>query len=323
MTASLALVAYAAVIGTLGAYLLRRAAWPQHAPRLGVLTWQALSASVLLAVVLAGLALAVPLAPFTFDLAMLLDTCVMLLRAQYATPGGALAGLAGTALALGVLSRAGYSLVSAAWTARCGRARQRKQLALVAHHDHALDALVLEHSTRAAYCVPGRSGRSGRVVLTSAALRMLDAEQLAAVLDHERAHLRGRHDLVVLGAESLRTAFPFVPAFSYAAEEIGRLTEMVADDTATRGRDRFDLATALVQLADGAAPAGALGAGGSTALTRVRRLAAPAKPLGAWSSLAALTGVVVLMLAPLALTAVPALAVASSDYCPISMAPSG
>ncbi len=57
------------------------------------------------------------------------------------------------------------------------------------------------------------------------------------------------------------------------------LTEMVADDAATRIVDRMTVATALVRLAEGSTPAGALGAGGSTALMRVRRLADPTVPL--------------------------------------------
>lgn len=320
MRASLALLVYAVAVGTVGACLLRRGSWFQRAPRLGVLVWQVLSGSIVLALVFAGVALAVPVAPFTFDLAMLLDTCVMLLREQYSTPGGVASGVGGAVLALGVLARASYCAATAGWRTRSRRAWQRGQLALVARRDADLDALVLEHPRPAAYCVPGRSGA---VVVTSATLGKLDADQLAAVLHHERAHLRGRHHLAVLGAEVLRAAFPFVPALRYAADEVGRLTEMIADDYATRRCGRLALASALIHLADGSAPVGALGAGGATVLSRVRRLASPEQPLGALSSLVVLSGLAVLSLAPLALIAVPALAVASSDYCPLSAAPSG
>lgn len=317
MRASLALVVYAATVGTLGAYWLRHASWPSRAPRLGVLAWQALAGSLLASVALAGVALAVPVWPMSADLAGFLDTCVMLLREQYSTPGGAAVGTLGLLLTLGVLARAAYCFAASSWAARVGRARQRAQLALVARWDETLDVMVLDHHTCAAYCVPGRGGR---VVVTSATLGALDSDQVAAVLAHERAHLRGRHHLAIQAASSLHAAFPFVPAFAYAAAEVARLTEMIADDASARGRDRLTLATALVRLAEGSTPVGALGAGGSTAVARVRRLAEPAAPLGWVGRLAALTGGLVLAVVPFVVAATPAVAVVSANYCPVFLA---
>ena len=56
----------------------------------------------------------------------------------------------------------------------------------------------------AVYCLPGRR----RIVMTTGALRCLDARQLEAVLAHERAHLSGRHHLVLTFANALKDAFP-------------------------------------------------------------------------------------------------------------------
>ncbi len=318
MTAAVVLLAYAAFVGTLGAAWLRRANWPERAPRLAILTWQALAWSVLASVVLAGLVLAVPVGMLSGDLAGLLQTCVMLLREQYSTPGGAVVSTAGLLAALGVAARFAYCLAASALTSRAGRARHREQLALVGRSDDRLDAIILDHAVCAAYCVPGRRGR---VVLTTATLEALDTDQIAAVLAHERAHLRGRHHLVVSSMSSLRRAFPFVPAFAWAADEVARLTEMVADDAAAvrAGGDRLTLATALVRLAEGATPVGALGAGGSSAVARVRRLARPAPALGVRARVCALTGIAILGVVPIMVSAAPALAVASSAYCPISL----
>ncbi len=314
MNAALALLGYAFVVGTLGAHLLRKATWPERAPRLGILTWQVMSGSLVASVVLAGLGLALPVWPITLNLAELLDTCVMLLRTQYATPGGALVSTLGLTVTLLVLARGAYCGARASWRARSIQTHQRRQLALVALHHSALDAVVLEHAACAAYCVPGRGGQ---VVFTTATLAALDDEQLAAVMQHERAHLRGRHHLVILAASSLRAAFPFVPAFRWAEDEVVRLTEMLADDAAARHADRLTLATALVRLAEGATPAGALGAGGQTALTRVKRLATPAAPLGRARGLVAVFGVVLLAVTPLVLSVAPAAAVMSAGYCPV------
>lgn len=314
MVPILALGGYALVVATLGAHLLRRSRWTERAPRLGILAWQALTGSVLASMVLAGLSLAVPVWTHDLHLAELLDTCVTMLQVQYATPGGAVVSSLGLAAAAAVLARTVYCFGRAAWTARVGRSAQRSQLAVLAHRHPELDVMVLEHGTCAAYCVPGRGGR---VIVTTATLEALDGEQLDAVVQHERAHLRGRHHLIIQAASALRTAFPFVPAFAWAGDEVGRLAEMLADDAALRHTDRLTLATAVVRLAGGAAPTGALGAGGQTALARVRRLAAPATPLGAARTVATLAAVTLVALVPLALTAGPALVAMTADYCPL------
>lgn len=315
MAPALVLGAYALVVATFGAHLLRRSRWPERSPRLGILAWQALGGSVLASVVLGGLSLALPVWTHDLRLARLLDTCVALLREQYAAPGGATVASAGLAIAALATGRVAYSFGRATWVAATGRSVQRSRLALLARRDPERDVLVLEHNACAAYCVPGRGGR---VVVTTATLEVLDDAQLAAVLRHERAHLRGRHHLVVQVASALRTAFPFVPAFAWGEVEIERLTEMMADDAAVRDADGLTLATALVRLAGGTAPAGALGAGGQTALARVRRLAAPVPPLGKVRTLATLVGVSAVALVPLALTVGPALAAMSANYCPIT-----
>ena len=86
---------------------------------------------------------------------------------------------------------------------------------------------------------------------------------------------------------------------------------MVADDAATRTVDRLTLATALVRLAEGSTPAGALGAGGSTALLRVRRLADPAAPLSPMRRLATMASEALIVMTPLVVAA--ALAVSWSQ----------
>lgn len=314
MIAFLALAGHALLGGTAGARLLRDARWAQRSPRIGVLAWAVLCGSVVASTLLAGLALAAPAWPLGLPLADLLDTCLVLLRDQYATPGGAAVTTLGLGLTVGVVVRAAWSAGRVCWVARVGRRRHRRHLALVAHLDPALDALVFAHRECAAYALPGRPGR---VVLTDATVAALGDRQLRAVLEHERAHLRGRHHLALQAAASLRAAFPFVPAFRWAVADVHRLTEMLADDAALRHGDRAALATALVRLAGSSAPAAALGAGGGTALVRAQRLATPVAPLGGLRSLAALVALAALAALPLAVLAAPALAVVSVDYCPV------
>ena len=63
---------------------------------------------------------------------------------------------------------------------------------IVAQHDERMR--ILQHPTPTAYCIPGRQSR---VVLSQGVLDALPADQLEAVVAHEDAHLRGRHDLLL------------------------------------------------------------------------------------------------------------------------------
>ena len=306
------LILFAVVAATVGPRVLMRSSWPDRAPRLGILAWQALSVSGISAVVLAGAALALPAVPWTTNVAELLSACASALEAQYATGGGATISATGALLALVVVTRSGYCLAVALVRPRRARRRQLESLTFVAARHHVGGVLVVEHEQPAAYCFPGGGGK---VVLTTGALAALDDEQLDAVLAHERAHLRGRHDLVMATAAGLLHAFPRVGLFRFAHEELGRLVELLADDAAARRSARLTIATALVRLAEASAPAAALGAGGSTALQRVRRLVAPARPLGAVRTLLCGVAIAALMLAPVAVVTAPALAAATGELC--------
>jgi len=104
---------------------------------------------------------------------------------------------------------------------------------------------------------------------------LLRSGQLRAVLAHERAHLRGHHQLALTAARALARAFPAVPLLARVAGEAAVLAEMAADDAAARGHDREDLAAALVILGRASARTTALTAGGPAALARIDRLLAP------------------------------------------------
>ncbi|WP_017600072.1 M48 family metalloprotease, partial [Nocardiopsis lucentensis] len=249
MSAALLLAAHTAAGLLLGAPLLRRAVWVDRAPRLGLLAWQVLTVSVLASAVLAGITLALPVTPVSGGPAQMLHSCALMLRQAYATPSGALTATAGLAVSAGIVLRTGYG-VGAEWVrAALERRRHLAALAVVGTGDARLGATVVDHDACAAYCLPGRTGRGGHVVLTSAALAALDDAGLAAVLAHEREHLRGRHHLLVALARGVRRAFPFVPAFAHARAEVARLTELAADDAAASATDRLTVAEALLSLA--------------------------------------------------------------------------
>jgi Zn-dependent protease with chaperone function len=171
-----------------------------------------------------------------------------------------------------------------------------------AHHSGAQRAVVLDAPQPAAYCVPGRPAT---IVLTSAALAILDADQLTAVLAHERAHLTGRHHLLTGLTRGLAAVFPAVPLFARGPLEVARLAELSADDAAARRSGRRTLVAALLAMGTGAAvPAAALAATGGATAARVQRLL---DPPGRTARGAAALMLVTLLLAA-ASAAIPALA---------------
>lgn len=312
MIAALALVAYALTISVLMPRLLPRALWVPRAPKLAIAIWQATTASVIGALILAGLVLAVPAPALADGVAGLLRSCEMAIRDAYANAGGLALTGTGLVLAGAVAARTTWCLAAAVTKAARLRARHRAMLQMVGRRSAALQATIVDTHEAAAYCLPGRSGH---VVITTGALAALSDHQLAAVLAHERAHLAGRHHLVIAAARGLARAFPGVPLFSVAHDEIGRLIEMLADDAAALYSDRTMVATALVALADATTPVAALAAGGPTALRRVRRLLAPANPLGRARSIAGSAVVAVALAAPVVIAVAPAAAVIGMHWC--------
>jgi beta-lactamase regulating signal transducer with metallopeptidase domain len=155
-----------------------------------------------------------------------------------------------------------------------------------------------------AYCLPGRAGT---VVVTSAAVAALDDGELSAVMAHERAHLRGRHHLVLAVARAMARAVPVLPIFGWALTEQASLLEMIADDAAVRRSSRGTVARALVHLAERSVPVPALGAGDVAAVSRVNRLLVPLDPVGTVPRLVIAAWLLVQAAIPVALTVAPVL----------------
>jgi Zn-dependent protease with chaperone function len=111
-----------------------------------------------------------------------------------------------------------------------------------------------------------------RVVVSEGTLTTLQDKEIAAILSHERAHLRARHDLVLEMFTAVHAAFPRFVRSANALDAVRLLIELLADDAAVRAAGRTPLARALVACASGQTPAGALAAGGPTTVLRLRRL---------------------------------------------------
>jgi Zn-dependent protease with chaperone function len=294
MAVTLLVLGYAVVLATVGTALLRRAGWARRAPRLAILAWYALSASIIGSVLLAALTIA-------------LDATRGGVSRPCDAPGGwscspaagGVPAIAALLVALIVALRVIWCLTRVYAAARGQRRHQLDALAVLGRADARLGVTVVEHAAPAAYCLPGR------VVVTTAALNALDDEGLAAVIAHERAHLRQRHHLMRMTAQALAEAFPYLRAFQIARDEIGGLAELAADDAAAKRTGRLTVAAALLTLAEAnPAPAPAktpaLTAGGTSAAARARRLIAAERPLGGVRVLLGLAAAALVLAAPAA-----------------------
>jgi Zn-dependent protease with chaperone function len=313
---SVALFVYAAVLTLLGRVLIGRQ-WTSRAPRLAILTWQCLTASVVAAVISGGLALLVPSVHLSADVAEWLRACVIALRARYATPAGTVAGVLGAMLAAAVLLRVVVAVaVTVTVTARWRRGHVAA-LSMLSSSVSVAGACVLADDEPVVYCLPGAHQR---IVVTTGALHRLSPAELEAVLSHERAHLRQRHHLVLVWTSALVQAFPRVRMFSCAHRETRRLVELLADDAASRTSDRLDLAGALLNLGQARSPRFALGAVDTAAAQRVRRLIEPPARIRRVQSAALYVCAAVMFALPVLTLIGPALAAGDATFCPIHLA---
>ncbi|RRR99406.1 M56 family metallopeptidase [Glycomyces terrestris] len=275
MIAAALLLAYAAALGLLGPRLLDRARWAVASPRLAITTWFALALSFVLALVLAGAAIVMPAEVFREGAAHAAEHCFAALRELHGPVGGTLIGAAALGLSWAVPLRAVTAGALVARSTAVERARLRRALAS-APWDGGLGAVVIASARPGAYCIPGKGGL---VAVTSGTLALLDRPQLDAVLAHERAHLAGRHHLLIALAQTGKRAFGWFPLFARLPERVGHLVELAADDAAARSASRGTLARSLLNVAAAQAPAEALAVSGGDTVARIERLIdAPAAP---------------------------------------------
>ena len=183
--------------------LLARAAWPLRAPRAAIVLWQSIAVAAVLSAFSAGLAIASrlfvpgpdgrPTATITSEIAVLgwpLWLTYILVFALTLLIGGRLA----------------VAAVEVAVATRRRRAHHRMVVDLLGECPHGTPGLrVLHVAEPLAYCLPGVRSR---VVLSEGTLSALTDTEVAAILSHERAHLRARHDLVLEAFIAVHTAFP-------------------------------------------------------------------------------------------------------------------
>ncbi|HET6166359.1 MAG TPA: M56 family metallopeptidase [Marmoricola sp.] len=237
------------VLGTLAIVLAGPVPWAlgrvpelRRTPRAAMVLWQSVALAGVLAALGAGLSLVT---------AQLGDERSVRASALSVLP------LCLTGLVLARLLLSGHRVGT---RLRALRRRHRHLVDLVAAD---VDGVrVLEHEAPTAYCLPGLQSR---VVVSRGTVASLTSAELAAVLAHERAHLRARHDLVLEAFTVLQEAFPAVVTSRRALDEVRLLVEVLADRAARRRHGAAEVVRAFATLAaDGspAAPESAIAAAG-------------------------------------------------------------
>jgi Zn-dependent protease with chaperone function len=223
LTAAVVLAAVAVALAVPTPLLLARSRWPHRRPMLALVIWQLIA-------VVGGLA--------TVSVPVLL--------------GEAVSGGAG--LTVGAPVAAAFALYLGVHLVRTivrRETRRRRHLALLellsSDAPAPLDARLIEQPEPLAYCVP--RPRGAMIVISTGLLERLDERELQAVIAHERAHARQRHDVLLLAFEAWRAALPGFPAARIASEQVARLVEMAADDRARRRVGSPDLVRAIARTA--------------------------------------------------------------------------
>lgn len=257
MTALFSLLLLGVMLSTVAPRLLARARWAEREPVLALCAWQCLVIAVLLCCLLSLLLATAAALP---DLRVLLFTGAPHgVEAAYGLAGAEGWGrLAAALLAAGGLWTA-FSLSREVRAARVLRGRRSAELThrapelpggLAAPRPRSAreQLVVLENLRPEAWSLPGPGAR---LVVTTGALQQLTARELAAVLSHERGHVRARHHWLAQSAQALASGFPGVGVFSAFRDQVGELVELAADDRAARRHGRITTALALVEINTG------------------------------------------------------------------------
>jgi beta-lactamase regulating signal transducer with metallopeptidase domain len=120
-------------------------------------------------------------------------------------------------------------------------------------------------------------------VFSAGLVALLTADELRAVVAHERAHITQRHDLLLVAFRAWHLSLPWFPIAYRAEREVEILVELLADDRARHLVADGTLAAAIIRVAaensvaiDSSAPLPRQGSATvATAELRVSRLLSP------------------------------------------------
>jgi Zn-dependent protease with chaperone function len=280
VTIAIALLAGSAIVAFLAPWFLRRLALAGFDPVVVTVGWLVAIAGVLGTAAAALIVMTVPHQTYGHRLGSLIHSAWWALTRDapelLAYRGSRI--LAGVALVARTL-----------WVAVVGVRERRRRSQQVRRQLAVLDVV----GTKSACPEPGPStlwlhsdrpiafsiaGRPGVVVVTDGLRRRLAPDAVEAVLAHERAHLRGRHHLLVATVETLRTALGFVPLFQLAPAAVREQLELAADLSALASCGAAAVRNALMTVTGAGTPELALAMARDALDARLRHLADAADP---------------------------------------------
>ncbi|NIJ10174.1 hypothetical protein FHU38_000518 [Saccharomonospora amisosensis] len=252
MTLAVGLLLAAAMIGWVAPRYLSLAVTPGLRPGLALAGWVASAVTMLFAIAAAAVLLVLPGSTDFDRMIGVTESCLHVFRAGGDVTWGHMAALGGAAMLTGLL---GWTAVVAVRRLRGQRRWRRRHLTLLRMVCRCDSSVIwLEEPAPVAYSIGGRRG----AIVATAGLHQLTKGEREAVLAHERAHLRGRHHLLVLAAEVLAAALPFVPLCRRAPATVRVLVELAADAAAARRHGPDPVRAALLAVSTSGAPQPAL-----------------------------------------------------------------
>lgn len=243
MVAPILLAALAVLLAWPVPILLARAQWTRRSPAVALLLWQAIAVAGGLSMI--GALVAFGVAPYGTDF-----VSAIVGFAQSVVSGvevWSVVALCAAALLTGHLV---LNLVLT--VVRSERQRRRHaQLLLLLSSPHPSGSRLIDTPAPVAYCLPG--ALSSVTVVSAGLIELLDDEGMRAVIEHERAHVQQRHDVVLVLFRAWHTSLPWFPIAYRAQQEVGLLIELLADDRARLVVDEAVLATTIARVGAGRA----------------------------------------------------------------------
>jgi Zn-dependent protease with chaperone function len=312
VTVAVALLVSAAIAGWLVPRRLGRADLRRRDPLVLIVAWLSSMAGVVFAATAGVVLLLIPDHGNVGSMVAAVHHCWNAVRHGSPPAVEAFGGVVGS----GLIAAMAVRLAAIAVRGHRRRARRRSEhlsvLRLAARADNGSPTtLWLAHDQPLAFSL-------GRVVVATEGLTQhLSAESVAAVLTHERAHLRGHHHLLVAITDALRAALPFVPLFRQAPAAMRELVELAADVVAVRAHGAAAVRSALLCVS-GQVPGAALAMARDAVDVRLTRLTDSPKAPGHLrrTLTCGFTGMVA-ALAPL-VAAVGLLVVIGAVTCPLN-----
>ena len=254
MTLAIGLLAGAVLIALSGPLYLRAALSPRVRPGVALTVWVASAAVVVLGASTGASLLLVPQNGGADNLIGMAQSCV---NAVHAGGEPVWEHVLRVGSATAVFTAVARILVVAVQVTRedAGRRRRHLQaLRMLSRREPGSPVLWLEQEVPVAYSV---GGRRGAIVATTGVSRLGSAER-EAILAHERAHLSGRHHVLVQMAVVLARALPFVPLFRAAPPAVRVLVELAADAAAATRCGYGPVRAALRAVSGAGVPSGSL-----------------------------------------------------------------